>query len=156
MKNKEISNSVKTYDFYRENDVTQLNGIPILGLFGAKKDRWYIDLPEWKGPKANLEMVAGADTVLDILSDGKNRITISFTDDKENLQYMKYRSDIKLRHIEDGIYKVNPDQAFFLKAPETNFPNEIWLCDVTTFIFGKYPDEIYLYAHENDELGNLV
>ena len=31
-------------------------------------DRWYIDLPNWKGSKADLEMVCGADTFLDEIS----------------------------------------------------------------------------------------
>ena len=30
-------------------------------------NKWYIDLTEWTGDKADLEMVAGADILLDIL-----------------------------------------------------------------------------------------
>ena len=33
--------------------------------FNKEADRWYIDLPDWTGTKGELEMVAGADTLLD-------------------------------------------------------------------------------------------
>ena len=38
----------KNYDFYKEENVSVLNGIPVLEWIGKKQDRWYIDLPEWK------------------------------------------------------------------------------------------------------------
>ena len=37
---------------------------------------WYIVLPEWKGTKAELKMVSGADTLLDTLSDGKKKVEV--------------------------------------------------------------------------------
>ena len=40
----------KDLDFYRESNT-----------------KWFIDLPEWKGSKEDLEMVDGADTMLDII-----------------------------------------------------------------------------------------
>ncbi len=42
-------------------------------------NRWYVDLPEWEGDQAELEMVCGADTMLDILAqgDGEVRLTLS-------------------------------------------------------------------------------
>ncbi|MFN4885339.1 MAG: DUF6717 family protein, partial [Bacteroidota bacterium] len=74
-----MTQQIKTYDFYRVADSTQLAGIPILGLFGPRRDRWYIDLPEWSGPRANLEMVAGADTMLDVFAQDHERINVTFT-----------------------------------------------------------------------------
>jgi hypothetical protein len=40
----------------------------ILRFYRTTEDRWYIDLPEWKGSIADLEMIEGADTMLDKLS----------------------------------------------------------------------------------------
>jgi hypothetical protein len=37
---------------------------------------WYIDLPEWTGALAELQMVAGADTLLDELSGGNNEVFV--------------------------------------------------------------------------------
>jgi len=35
---------------------------------GKENKRWFIDYPEWKGDKWELEMVCGADTMLDIIA----------------------------------------------------------------------------------------
>lgn len=35
---------------------------------------WYIDLPSYPGPKADLQMVMGADTMLDLLSQGNGYV----------------------------------------------------------------------------------
>ena len=93
---------IKTYDFYREEDTTRLAGIPILGLFGTRKDRWYIDLPEWLGPRANLEMVAGADTMLDVFAQDQERVNVTFT----NYEAPEITPDLLLTHVGEGTYSV--------------------------------------------------
>ena len=129
---------IKTYDFYREENVTVLNGIPILEWIGKKQDRWYIDLPEWKGPKANLEMVAGADDLLDFLSRGVDRVNVTFADEK-------IEGGFALKHTSGGVYDV--DMA--TDRDTSAAPKSIWLCDVTKFIFnGVYPDTIYFRVDE--------
>ncbi len=45
-----------------------------LKFYKEKDGRWYVDLPEWTGSKADLEMVCGADTLLDKLSKEGNRV----------------------------------------------------------------------------------
>jgi hypothetical protein len=147
-KSKEIISGTRTYDFYRDREVSQLQGIPVLENFGKKKDRWYIDLPEWMGPKANLEMVEGADTLLDILSKGKDRITVSFTDVKTDFPDKGVRSTLGLTHVGNGTYNVNPDDTTFSRE---ELPQQIWLCSVTQFIFGDYPKWIEVYVHEHVE-----
>ena len=39
-------------------------------------NRWFVDFPNWPWKKGNLEMVCGADRFLDLLSEGKDRVTI--------------------------------------------------------------------------------
>lgn len=41
--------------------------------------RWYADIKAYPGPKADLEMVCGADTMLDILSQGEEKVTLSLS-----------------------------------------------------------------------------
>ena len=36
--------------------------------FNKEQGCWYIDLPNWEGTKGELQMVGGADTLLDRLS----------------------------------------------------------------------------------------
>lgn len=38
--------------------------------------RWYIVLPEWDGSHSDLEMVMGADTMLDIFAQGAGSVDI--------------------------------------------------------------------------------
>lgn len=123
---------IKTYDFYRVEETTQLAGIPILGLFGPKRDRWYIDLPEWQGPRANLEMVAGADTMLEVFAQGQERVNVTFT----NYETHEISPDLLLMHEGGGTYSVTKINENFSDAP-----NRIWLCGVTKFVFNsEYPD----------------
>lgn len=125
---------IKTYDFYREEDTTRLAGIPILGLFGTRKDRWYIDLPEWLGPRANLEMVAGADTMLDVFAQDQERVNVTFT----NYEAPEITPDLLLTHVGEGTYSVTQ-----LNEKYANAPAKMWLCGVTKFVFDSdYPEKI--------------
>lgn len=134
--NTETVNQIKTYDFYRIENTTILNGIPILGMFGSRKDRWYIDLPEWLGPRANLEMVMGADVMLDVLSSGQERVNVTFS----NYASAEFEAELKLTHLSNGDYTVTD-----LTNSYTTVPEQIWLCGVTQFVFqSDYPQEIYL------------
>ena len=74
-----------------------------------ENDRWYIDLPEWGGSHSNLEMVAGADDLLDFL--GGNPVIISCIVSKEDEDIEGY---IKLERTDWGLtsgayYSVNYD-----------------------------------------------
>lgn len=88
--------------------------------------RWYIDLPTWKGDKEDLEMVSGTDTLLDILADDHTEVYVKFTN-------KRFKGCHTLTHKGDGFYANNAWHG----------PLLIWLCYVTTFVFGKYPDKIY-------------
>jgi len=94
-------------------------------------NKWYIVLPKWDGDHSELEMVCGADTMLDILSDGENEVFIS----------------ISLEPIIGSITLVfDRDEAeggwYNLKSDTYEFP--VWLCHVTKFIFGYLPQKMWL------------
>ena len=48
----------------------------ILNFYKEETNRWYVDLPCWSGLKEDLEMVEGADLMLDILSNYTNSISV--------------------------------------------------------------------------------
>jgi hypothetical protein len=137
-----MTKQIRTYDFYRVEETTQLAGIPILGLFGPKRDRWYIDLPEWQGPRANLEMVAGADTMLEVFANGQERVNVTFT----NYEAHDLEADLLLTHVSGGTYTVTCLNENYSDAPE-----RMWLCGVTKFVFNSdYPE--YLSVKYNTNL----
>ncbi|MCB9019286.1 MAG: hypothetical protein H6546_03060 [Chitinophagales bacterium] len=95
-------------------------------------NRWYVVLPEWEGDKDELEMVCGADVMLDIVAQGEwhTYLTIS---DKE---FDNPRFTLKFNREEagGGWYDLKSDMHEF----------EVWLCHVTKFVFdGRLPKILY-------------
>jgi len=101
--------------------------------FYIEENKWYVDLPEWTGEKSNLEMVMGADTFLNILSQGESEVYVRISTEPflgcETLHFIKEDGS-------GGWYKLNTYMGLF-------YDMEMWLCDVTTFIFGSLPEKIY-------------
>jgi len=100
-------------------------------------NRWYIDLPEWTGSKAELEMVAGADSMLEYVAEGEGQVWLILSvDEFENADKLEY---IRLAtEIENGaFYKLDKYRGVEVGA-------EMWLCDVTKFVFGDFPKTIFL------------
>lgn len=95
--------------------------------------RWYAVVPLWEGERDALEMVAGADVMLGILSKGDDRITLKMSEE----EFEGYTIKLGLVNYDafDGAYyNVNSDTI-------TNML--IWLCGVTEFVFGHYPGMLY-------------
>lgn len=94
--------------------------------------RWYIDLPEYPGDKADLQMVLGADTLLDTLSDSTNNVVIlaSLED---------YNSSDKLVKLRDLTADEGGGAMYFTDK----YKFDLWLCDVTKFVFNGFPVEIF-------------
>lgn len=97
---------------------------------------WFLDLPDWNGNKEDLEMVLGADSLLEVLSEGNNEIHLSISeecfDGASKLDFNRFGED-----YESG--------AFYNLRSYRNieFDFEIWLCDVTLSIFDRFPESIY-------------
>ena len=126
----------KTLSFYKEAEI------------------WYVDLPsyleEGLGTKANLMMVDGSDTFLDLISDNQAKTTLKLSSDPfEDLDavLIKIRIGLNkglLKYIGQSLfnygayYKVEKFQGETLN-------HELWLCPVTAYVFeGGYPKKIYI------------
>ena len=97
--------------------------------FNKEQGCWYIDLPNWTGTKAELQMVGGADTLLDRLSNNGTTVDVMLSTDKncpEGFETLK------------RIIKTPPNGCVYHLgfAP-------VWLCNVTKFVFeGIFPKQI--------------
>ena len=99
---------------------------------------WYCDIPHW--PKAffdNAQMVAGAARLLESMSEGKDEVTVEVAFDE------KY-----LKGLPNGYYKARRTayaltKGAFYDVMALNFMSNIWICPVTLFVLGKYPQFIY-------------
>ena len=100
--------------------------------FNKEDTGWYVDLPDYDGPKEDLVMVLGADTLLDILAQDDCVVrTFIYEEDPGT-------SDFELRRLKD-----ESDGYWYLAKSEV-FEFEVWLCKVTKFVFGHFPRELYL------------
>ncbi len=97
---------------------------------------WYVDLPTWTGGKGELLMVSGADTLLDIIANGKNRVTV-------NVSLKPFKGASKLTLVRKGDEEGGGHYMIeYLGEKKLDLP--LWLCDVTNFVFGYIPKEIYI------------
>ncbi len=103
----------RKFRFYKEHD-----------------SRWFVDLPEWEGDKDDLEMVMGADILLDILSSNSDYCYVTLSD--EAFDGAKILT-----------YDHNENSPGYYNNDAWHGPSTIWLCHVTEFVFGRYPDKIY-------------
>ncbi len=104
---------------------------------------WYIDLKWFPFNKEYLAMVAGADTLLDILAGGEDEVTLQVS-----TSVFPYADGVIEKHVSTGL----SDGAFYFTRPGyTHFKADeiqaeapmIWLCPVTLWVFLKYPKKIY-------------
>jgi hypothetical protein len=101
---------------------------------------WYVDLPEWTGPKSDLQMVLGADNLLEMISEGEAETMVRFSTesfdgaDVLNFMHEGIPGDI---FMGGGMYKLENYKGI------KQYGFQLWLCDVTKFVFGNMPEKIY-------------
>ena len=104
--------------------------------FNKEEDnKWYIELPEWEGSNADLEMVAGFNKLLDYSSlDGKT-CTMNVTEEYD--EYFDGAIELTKKEETGGgaVYTVEGCPVV----------DQVWLGYVTKFVFnGRTPEKIYL------------
>ena len=115
------------------------NKVNMIRQFKFYKDEgtWYVDLPEWEGSWADLAMVSGADTMLDIISQGENDIKVLLStedfDGSNRLEFLRRSPEVG----EGSWYLMKTYKGI-------EYDLELWLCDVTIFVFGEFPKNIYV------------
>jgi hypothetical protein len=115
--------------------------------FYRDSDGWFIDLPEYieqgLGTKANLAMISGADTLLEILSNGQEEVFVCM--DRE-----PFTGAEELVRIREGMNEEDEFGAYY-RAVERQ--HDLWLCPVTLYVFdGVYPDKIYISATQTGDI----
>ena len=111
---------MRKFKFYKESD-----------------SRWYVDLPEWLGSKSDLEMVCGADKMLDILSEGKDYVYLYLSTKEFTHSNILELVEICKPEMGGGWYILKEYNG-------VKFDLYMWLCDVTKFVFGELPSTIYI------------
>ena len=122
--------------------------------FYKENSIWYIDLPEFlsegMGSKANLMMVDGADTLLDILSNNGSEVTLEF--DKTAFPGLTTRLELdrsgKNQELLDLLGHAPVDNGAYYNTIIINDDKiklSVWLCPVTEYVFDSfYPENIFI------------
>ena len=120
--------------------------------FFKRDKKWYADVPNHTLEEN--EMIMGSDTALDLMSDNKDEIvlTLSDEDDEHSILTMTMKE-----HDSEGAYYTlsgflyNKFLDLFALDSSTllsDITNEIWICNVTHDVFGSHPKNIYLLKIE--------
>jgi hypothetical protein len=115
---------MKTYRFYKEEGF------------------WFIDLKYFPLNKAWLTMVAGADELLEILSEGKDEVKLVIDTNPFPYSDGWLERDISLGVLHGATYDakgINITHKFHKDSKES----QLWLCPATLWVFLKYPKKIY-------------
>ena len=117
-------------------------------IFYKENGTWYIDLPAFLeaglGTKANLMMVAGADTLLDILSNYTDKVKIEIN----NVPFEGYTDTLirtaigKDQNLLDSIGHPYVEYGAYYTDITRN--HKLWLCPVTEYVLGQYPEKVYI------------
>ena len=95
---------------------------------------WYADVPGWEGNLEDLEMVMGADVLLDVLSNRGRFIRIQVSN-------QELPDSIHL-HSNGEIYE-GTEYAVIGKVPcEIGTIDTVWLCQVNNFFWGGSEDDM--------------
>lgn len=115
--------------------------------FVKEDENWYVDFPEYPGAKANLQMVLGADKLLDdilIQQNGSDKVTIEIST-KPFPVVERYK--LVLADPEDlpECYDIEYGRWYMVNyhAGQEHM-DLIWLCPVMVYTFGHYPETIFI------------
>ena len=101
---------------------------------------WYIDLPEYLeqgGSIGDLQMVDGADKMLDLMAENESTVTLFISKEQFEGADILTLTEKCDPYIGGGYY--------FMKEYEGQEINRtMWLCQVTEFVFGDIPQQIFV------------
>jgi hypothetical protein len=97
---------------------------------------WYIDLQGSPFDRTLKGMVRGADTLLDILAEGRSEVRV----DASTFPVEGYERLDRKDFVNFGFRGAN---YFAEKYKEKRINHNLWLCPVTLWVFLRYPKYIY-------------
>lgn len=101
---------------------------------------WYIDLPlylEQGGSLGDLQMVQGADKMLDLMAGGRNEVVL-------HISTAPFEGSYELEMTQKCEPYIGGAYYILKKYEGQNINQHMWLCQVTEFVFGNLPNRIYI------------
>lgn len=110
--------------------------------FVKEGNNWFYDFKNWGFNHANLEMVCGADTLCELYSKGGNEAIVEIIASKEKESHPGYTE-----WIGEDLSSLSLKDRFVWGRTYGNETGSFWICPVTLFVLGRYPN--YLYIKNN-------
>ena len=108
-----------------------------LNFHKESNGNWHVVLPEYLGNKSDLLMIGGADTALDIFSDGGTDVALNVSEQKfDKSDIISFIKEAK-EEMGEGCFYVLEE----FKGKKINM--QVFLCDVMKFVFGRFPEKLY-------------
>jgi len=101
---------------------------------------WFIDLPEYLeqgGTQGDLQMVEGADKMLDMMAGDADSVILSIAKDSFDNADLLVLTEKCDPYIGGGYYFME-----YYEGKEVR--RTMWLCQVTEFVFGGLPEKIFV------------
>ena len=116
--------------------------------------RWYYDFKHWGFNYEFLEMVAGADQLCELYANGKNELTINIISTNKLLKTKpnNYNLFVGETPNKNTTWKEKLLYGRTYKLENNNNIIEMWICPVTLFVLGKYPNYLYVNNPNNVKL----
>jgi hypothetical protein len=114
---------------------------------------WYYRFNHWGFDPGNLMMVNGADTLCEELAGTKDSLTVEIYASRKRLHLPQYKY-AEYQGEDMSQYKSFRDKYFYGRHYTTTLGNawgdshenlnKFWICPVTLFVLGRYPNYIYI------------
>ena len=111
--------------------------------------RWYYDFKHWGFSYNNLEMVAGADDLCELYSNGQNDVTVNIKCSNKPLICPTTICDEFIAEPLPKEWTSWKDKLIWGRNYthiDANDGHEVrmWICPVTLFVLGRYPKYLYV------------
>lgn len=152
----QLINTKKTSKKTKQMNTTTQNQIIYKTIdFVKENSLWYVDLPEFIelgfGEKGNLLMVAGADTFLEMNSNGNERVTVTVSDQPfpNSMQLINTSVGVDLDMLNIYNHPIVSHGGYY-RVAESDFI--MWLCPTLLYVFenDQYPADIYFRFHGSE------
>ena len=112
---------------------------------------WYYDFKGWGFDKEHLLMVSGADKLCDAINvENKDKLTVRIKASKKplllNSAWLEYKGEdlSKYKTFKDKFMYGRHYTATVNFSTEQQNLKKFWICPVTLFVLGRYPNYIYI------------
>lgn len=106
-------------------------------IFVKLAGKWFVLLPDYPGEPMDLEMVSGADILCETIDRDKNGF-ISVTISDKPMLGDEFATNLIALDIKECFEEIG--STYVIRGSD----KEVWLCPVTKYVFGKFPETIYI------------